>query len=293
MTRVLCCGMAVLDFVFEVDAMPDRAEKYRAKDARIIGGGGAANAAVAVSRLGGAAALAARLGADGIGDLITEELSREGVDLSHVARSTGARSSYSSILVDGAGERQIMNFRGEGLPDAIDLSDTKFDAALGDTRWVAGTQAVMARARTLGVPGVIDAEAPTRGAIPAQASHVAFSVQGLRDFTGEPDRDIGLLSAASELAEQWVCVTDGPEGVFFVQAGKIDCIPGFPVKVVDTLGAGDIWHGAFALCLGEGKDELEAARLANAAAALKCTGFGGRAATPTRAEVETFLEERK
>ena len=71
MPKVLVVGMAVVDFLFEVDSMPDSAEKYAASGASIIGGGGAANAACAIARLGGDAMLAARIGADMIGQLLS------------------------------------------------------------------------------------------------------------------------------------------------------------------------------------------------------------------------------
>jgi sulfofructose kinase len=64
------------------------------------------------------------------------------------------------------------------------------------------------------------------------------------------------------------------------------------VTVVDTLGAGDVFHGAFVLAVAEGRAVAEAARFANAAAALKCTRAGGRAGIPTRAEVEALLLAR-
>ena len=64
------------------------------------------------------------------------------------------------------------------------------------------------------------------------------------------------------------------------------------MTAVDTLGAGDVWHGAFALRLAEGADELTAIRFASAAAALKCTRPGGRMGAPSRAEVAAFLKER-
>ena len=74
MTQVFLAGMAVVDFVFSVDQLPDKAEKYRASDAHIVGGGCAANAAVAIARLGGEATLAACLGDDALGDLIISDL---------------------------------------------------------------------------------------------------------------------------------------------------------------------------------------------------------------------------
>ena len=68
-------------------------------------------------------------------------------------------------------------------------------------------------------------------------------------------------------------------------------LPAFPIKAVDTLGAGDVFHGAFTLALAEGMPEAAALRFASAAAAIKCTRFGGGAVSPTRAELAAFLGE--
>jgi len=291
MVKVVCCGMAVIDFMFMVDEMPQRAEKYRASETKIVGGGGAANAAVAVARLGGQGHLAGRLGDDQIADMIVQDLRAEGVNCDLLKRFENGRSSFSSVLVDRAGERQIVNFRGVGFGDEANWPVMEFDAALADTRWAEGAEELMDRARALGVPGVMDAEAPCRETIPESASHVAFSTQGLKDFASTDDLETGLLFASAKL-DAWVCVTDGANGIFVVKDGSVKNIPGFEVEVVDTLGAGDIWHAAFALRLGEGADEFGAVVFANAAAALKCRKFGGRAATPERAEVERFLREK-
>ena len=112
----------------------------------------------------------------------------------------------------------------------------------------------------------------------------------MRDLTGARDIEAGLAQAGREL-DGWVCVTDGAEGVLYLEHGELHRIPAFAVDAIDTLGAGDVWHGAFALRLTEGSGEAEAIRFANAVAAIKCTRFGGRDGTPTRAETERFLEE--
>lgn len=291
--RILVSGMAVIDFVFVVDEMPRRAEKYRAGDQATIGGGGGANAAVAVHRLGGSAVLAARLGDDPIGDMIAAGLREEGLDTTSIRRTKGARSALSSVLVDAEGERQIVNFRGQGLPDDagwIAQLPGPFAAALTDTRWQAGAQAVLKRAKNDGVPGVLDAEAPVHADLASLASHVAFSEQGLRSFTGIHEREQALAEANRTLPG-WVCVTCGAEGVFVMDGGKPTRISAPVVDVVDTLAAGDIWHGAFAIRLAEGANETAAVKFANAAAALKCTSLGGRAATPSRGECDRFLKE--
>jgi sulfofructose kinase len=298
MTIVLLAGVAVLDFVLSVDAMPRRAEKYRARDAAIIGGGCAANAAVAIARLGGTARLSARVGADPVGDMIVSELVAEGVDCSLVERFEGRRSSFSSVLVDAQGERQIVNFRDETLSFEAgwleDAMPASFDAALVDTRWPEGAAAVLKAAWRLSRPGVIDAEVPVAEAAEALtlASHVAFSAQGLREYTGLDDLQAGLRLAQRQ-ADAWVCYTDGANGVTFIDGNTMRHVPAFAVEAVDTLGAGDVWHGAFALALGEGRREEDAIVFANAVAAIKCTKFGGRAGIPNRAETEAFMRQRR
>ncbi len=294
MTTILVAGVAVTDFVFQVENMPDRPEKYRALDSSVIGGGCAASAAVAVARLGGTARLASRLGADRIGEITRADLEADGVDCSLVRSFAGARSSYASVFVDRSGERQIVSFRDPALPDSAHWLEKTitgdFDAALADTRWPEGALAVLSAARRLGKPGVVDAEAPVRQAIEGlkTASHIAFSAQGLRDYSGHGDLLLGLREAARETGA-WVCFTDGAEGVTWLENGKPKTIRPPQVDVVDTLGAGDAWHGAFTLALAEGAGEERAVVFANAVASIKCTRFGGRAGIPARGEVEDFL----
>lgn len=289
MTAILVVGVAVVDYVFYVDAFPETAEKHRARDARIVGGGCGANAAVAVARLGGAAHLSARLGADATAKMILSDLSAEGV-VTSLCDQTGARSSCSSILIDAEGERQIVNFRGAGLTEATDhfAGAPAVGAVLADTRWTKGAVAAMELAESRGVPGILDIEAGADPEVLGPASHAAFSLQGLADlFPGDPG---GALARVVTEHGVWACVTMGADGVLWRDASGEGHVPSPRVTVVDTLGAGDVWHGAFALCLSEGASEQEAMRFANAVAALKCTRPGGRAGTPTRAEVEDFLK---
>ena len=291
MTRLLVAGVAVADFVFMVGSMPDKPEKYRAHDAIVTGGGNAANAAVAICRQGGEALLAAHLGEDPVGTIILDGLLAEGVDTRFVQRASGAKSSFSSIYVDARGERQIMNFRGSGMTfEADHVKDVPpIDAVLADNRRPALTRHALALARERGVPGVVDAEDPISVDDIAAATHIAFSLQGLAALTGQTDPDHALRVASRHLPA-WLCVTDGSKGAYFLQDDVLVHSPAFPVDVVDTLGAGDVWHGVFALRLAEGDTEAQAVRYANAAAALKCRRAGGRNGTPGAAETAVFLK---
>lgn len=295
MSHVLVAGVAVLDFVFHMQEFPTRPEKYRAEGATISGGGNAANSAVAIARLGGTPHLAARLGDDEIADLIIKGLEKEQVETNLLKRFCEKRSSFSSIYIDGSGERQIMNFRDNSLTMNADwlaaALPEQICATLGDTRWPQGARVAMQAAKDRGVAGVIDAESPVNEAKEALglASHVAFSAQGAAEFTGESDFKLSALTA-DKLIPGTAIVTDGENGVFMVKNGEAQHFDAFPITPVDTLGAGDVWHGAFALALADGEIEEDAIQFASAAAALKCTRKGGRDGAPTREEITEFIK---
>lgn len=293
MTSVLTLGLAAVDFVFHVDGFPTNAEKYRARDAITVGGGCAANSAVAISKLGGEAVLVARVGDDHIASLVRAQLAAEGVSTDFVHRSPGGRSAFSSVLVNPAGERQIVNFRGQGLSQETNwlYQVPLVDSILVDTRWKAGAIVALETARDRGIPGVVDAEAPIDPTVLSVASHVAFSRQGLISLYPEQSLEMALGKVNTDVP-CWVCATDGANGVYYIDGSGIGHAPAAPVKATDTLGAGDVWHGAFALRLGEGATEMEAILFANAAATLKCMNSFGPAGYPDRKTTENFQAER-
>jgi sulfofructose kinase len=296
MASVLSIGISVLDYVFQVDSMPRHAEKYRSHAMATVGGGIAANAAVAVARQGGAASLITRLGDDALAKAILDEIAAEGVDVSLSRQFPGIRSQLSCILVDRAGERMIVSYADPAMPDATDwlpgALPANVDAVLGDTRWEAGAGHMVDLARRAAKPAVMDIDRkPADASLINRCSHAALSAQAAREMTGLTD----LMAALDRLRRQhavWLAITDGENGVWWTDGGDILHTPAFAVEVKDTLGAGDTWHGAFALGLAEGMAEADAVRYASAVAALKCTRFGGRSGIPDRAEAEAFLRER-
>jgi sulfofructose kinase len=292
---VFCLGIATLDYVYSVERVPHPGEKDRARDLVVTGGGCAGSGSAAIARLGGLAWLATRLGDDAVGDTIVAQLRQDGVDTSLSPRFPGLRSPISSILIDVEGERMVVSYTDPKTPLSPDwLPDTLpagADAVLVDTRWGEGSLAALKLARKAGVPGVIDGDRqPPHPEMVPTASHVAFSEKALSEISGGGEPRAALEALAGK-ADNWLAVTLGPRGVLFMEHGGIAHLPAFPVEVVDTLGAGDVWHGAFALALAEGQGERGAVRFASAVAAIKCTRFGGRAGTPTREEVERFLAE--
>ncbi len=299
MTTVTCVGLAVLDLVFSVDVRPDRGRKTFADSMTVIGGGPAANAAVAVTRLNGDARFIGRLGDDVVGDLIIDDFTTWGVDASGVRRIPSIPSPVSSIVVESDGERTIVNHSDFRLfaPDDVIVAEDLLgsDAVLGDLLWPTGAISAMLAARAAGIPGVLDfdvaPDGPIDGAITAP-SHIIFSTPALASVSDESDPGAGLR-AIRALTDSWIAVTLGPDGVLWLDdGGRVRSTPAFIVDAVDTLGAGDVFHGAFALGLAEKRPIEEAIRRASAVAALKCTRFGGRAGIPCADEVDEFLRNR-
>ncbi len=296
MTSVLCIGHAVQDFVFSIDTMPRAAEKYRASAFESIGGGPAATAAVAIARLGGAAKLAARTGDDAIADVLVAELEAYGVDCSLVRRFENHTSSLSAVIVDKDGERLIVNYLDYALDATAawlpQLLPDNIDAVLVDTRWPEGALHGLQLARRAGVPAILDADVPVPadGELLRAATHVAFSETGLSEFCGDAD-PASALRTVDASTDAWCCVTLGGEGTLYLSDGELCSVAAHKVQVRDTLGAGDAWHGAFALALAEGQTANDATTFASAAAALKVRNGGGRAGCPNRGDVEDLIQQ--
>lgn len=285
-------GCATMDYIFSMREIPHQPLKFRARDFRAVGGGNAATAAAAIARLGGRAHLIARLGDDLIGDAILRELDGYAVDSSLVHRFPGCASSLSSILIDGKGERMIVNYFDPKIshePDWLPRIPAGVGAVLADAHWLAGDLELFRRAAAAGIPTILDADQPNCEPELIRASTVAaFSAPGLEVATGVHGVTEGLRAAA-RMGSGVMLATDGGKGVFWVQDGELHHQAAYRVEAVDTLGAGDVFHGAFALALAEGQAMDAAIAFANAAAAIKVTRFGGRAGAPTRAEVEHLL----
>jgi sulfofructose kinase len=298
--RIICVGHAALDRIYRIEAFPPEPTKVRALEHVESGGGMAANAGVAVARLGGKAELWSRTGDDAAGSAIRAGLKAERVDVRYVQGFEGARSSTSAIIVDDKGERLIVGQRDAGMPSGtswLPLERIKeADAVLGDVRWLEGLRAVFGRARKEKVPTILDADLGARealGGILKLTDHAIFCAPALREFA-PGDSDAERLGHVLSLGPRHAGVTLGREGYRWRdREGDGGHVPAFGIVATDTTGAGDAFHGAFALMIAEGRSPADSARVAAAVAALKCTRLGSRAGLPTRAELDVFLATRQ
>lgn len=291
---VQCLGAATLDTVLRVPAIPPHG-KVLADACAVFGAGMASAAAASIARLGGRAGIWGRVGDDEAGARWLRDLAAEGVDVSGVRAVAGRRTAISTIIVDAAGERLIVPFYDPDMPrepDWLPLGRlAEAGALLVDTRWPDGAAAALDAARAAGVPAILDADVADPAVLrdlAGRADHVVCSEPGLRLL--EPSGELAALAARLPAAVV-VAVTLGAAGVRWIADGGAGFQPGFPVAAVDTLSAGDVFHGAYALAIAERRPVADAMRFAAAAAAIKVTRFGGRLGAPTRPEVEALLAQ--
>lgn len=299
MKPVICVGHAALDYVYRIEAFPPQPTKVRSLEHIESGGGMAANAAAAIARLGGKVELWSRTGGDSAGERIHKYLAAEGVDISNVRTFEHARSSTSAVIVDQRGERLIIGERDHAMPmdaDWLPLDRIPGAAAvLSDLRWVEGTRAAFTEARAHGVPTLLDADLGGGGLMAeflSLADYAIFSEPALEAFAPGLDERTQLERVLAT-GVQHAGVTRGARGYSWLsRTGEGGHQPAFAIEVMDTTGAGDAFHGAFTWALAAGYAPAECARIAAAAAALKCRRLGARAGLPTRSEVEEFLAAR-
>ncbi|MDN4987225.1 sugar kinase [Bradyrhizobium arachidis] len=299
--RIVCIGIPVRDLTFRVDSVPERGSKANATHLAEICGGNALNAAIAMARLGGRIAFAGPMGdaRETSSGFILDQMAAEGIETAHIVRLPGAATPVSAIIIDATGERTLTIYRDPALW-TVKLSDADelladCQAVLVESRCGAFCIDLCAEARRRGIPvivGVDRAMALTDGLLTA-ASHLLFSSEQVQETTGIADEGEALKRLAG-LTPAFLAATRGPRGTIWLsEVGALEETPAFPVEAVDTLGAGDVFHGAFTLRLAEGGGVREALRFGAAAAALKCTRHGGGPAAPQRIEVEGFLRDRR
>jgi sugar/nucleoside kinase (ribokinase family) len=283
--QVLGFGAMSVDDIIYVDR-PLSAGKGRVIDRIADHGGNVATALVAVAKLGGRAGFIGWLSDQPLDDPSARELERHGVDISFAPRRPDARPIRSVITVGSDGERFIAY--DDGAPHGT--SESLADKILAQAQvlvidgYATPAHSIVARARKLGLAVVADIEwtigLPTDKLI-SLSDHLVLPLAFGQSYTGED-------SAAAILRKLWsddrsaVVLTRGDQGAYIRQ--KRDAVlwhvPAYKVRAVDTTGAGDCFHGAYAFALTEGKPPLACALYATAAAAISVTGQGGRKALP-------------
>lgn len=286
---VLCIGHASYDLVFSVGHHPAEDEKIFADAFLACGGGPAANAAVMVAHLGFTAFFAGYLGHDLYGEKHYQELIEQGVDTRLIVRGLSP-TPLSAVLVKPDGKRALINYKGQtqALPaEALDFSTIQPKAVLFDGHEPHVSLALAQRARQDGIPSVLDAGSVHEGTL-ALMGLVDYLVCSEKFACQLHEDEEEALRRLAQIAPT-VVITLGERGLIWQRGLERGALPAFPVKAIDSTGAGDAFHGAFAAAVAAGMNWPAVLRYASAAGALCCTKTGARQGLPSREEHSALL----
>jgi sulfofructose kinase len=288
---VLCVGHASYDLILSVSRHPGADEKIVADSLLSCGGGPAANAAVCVSRLGLTSAFAGYLGCDLYGDKHFQELADYGVNTQLIIRGASP-TPLSTILVKPDGKRCLINYKGDTqalAADALNIARLPAKVVLFDGHEPLISLALADQVRQVGIPTVLDAGSVHEGtlALMGRVDYLVCSEKFAGQYAG--DERIAL-SRLAELAPV-VVITLGERGLIWQRGDEQGALPAYPVTAIDTTGAGDAFHGAFAAALAVDMEWRMLLQYASAAGALCCTQVGARLGLPTKEEHELLFNQ--
>ncbi len=294
--RIAGAGIACLDHIVTAPQVP-WGDTALVTSYSVQGGGLVATALVACARLGAECELFSLLGDDAVADQIIAELVAEGVGIRGTLRVEGGASPFSFIHVDSSsGERTIFHRSGAGL---------NASASRVDLQRVAGSQALIVddiypdlafaaaeTARAHGIPVVADLIPSPESSDLLRHVDVLIAPRHFARQIGCEDNLDAALDAIHKLGPSTAVITLGAEGWVYSGPDGRGRGEAFRIEVVDTTGAGDTFHGAFAYGLAVGWDTRRCCEFASAVAAIKCTKLGGRTGLPSLPEAIEFLKAR-
>ena len=312
--EVTSIGTLAVDYYAILEKIPELDQKIMAESYEEHPGGVAGNVITQVARLGISTGWIGKIGDDSSGDILVEQFLKDGIDFSHTERISGKKSMFTWILIDNQGKRTITMF-----PNI--LSDfTGEDIRQKHTNYIKNSRVLLTEACVLPLEPVITAMEIARNAgvttifdLDVKPSDIEIMKMGSRDdlerILSLTDILIPCKVAAAELLGtdeigdnitdllrydiQTVAVTLGKKGCIAIDRNKpLIRIPEFPVKVVDTTGAGDAFHGGFVYGVLQKWPLKRIASFANACGALCCRKVGARSSA-TLAEVEKFININK
>ena len=299
MVDVVGLGSPVMDLVINVPQVPRGNGSVRANEIFHQGGGNCASAMAASARLGAKTGMLAKVGGDSTGDFVIKDLEFNGVDTSRILRGPPDTSSPYCLSVSEVdlGTRFFVGRR--STVASLNPDELAYDYIAGakvlhldNGSPISITAAKYAREK--GVTVSIDAGGytPDRVAIiPHIDIYIASEMFYNGMFKGNEDDLEGNCRKLHEMGPSVVWITRGPLGCCGIADGKFYNIPTFDTPVIDTTGAGDVFHGAYIAAMLEGLSHPECARYSNAVSSIKCMYVGGRTGIPNRETLRRFMED--
>ena len=300
--QLVVLGSINADHILNLEAFPAPGETVTGSQYQVAFGGKGANQAVAAGRSGADIAFIACVGEDDIGERIRQQLSRN-IDVAPVSAVAGESTGVALIFVNGEGENVIGIHAGANAaltPERVNEQREKIANARALLMQLESpVESVIAAARIAheNQTTVILNPAPARALsdeLLALVDIITPNETEAEKLTGVKVVDDDSAAQAARVLHQkgieTVIITLGSRGVWLSVNGEGQRVPGFRVKAVDTIAAGDTFNGALMTALLEGTPMLEAIRFAHAAAAIAVTRPGAQPSVPWRDEIDAFLQ---
>lgn len=294
-------GACVADMLYTVPNFPKEDTKLRATESMMAGGGPTATGLVAASKLGCKSAYLGVLSTDASGAFLMEDFVRYGVDTKGIVTYDSSYRSFSSCIWLNAqtGSRTCVFDKGnlpayeltekacEILKEAsiLMVDGNELSAAIAGADYIhqyGGKVLYDAGGRYPGVENLLP-----------KADVLIPSAEFALGHTGAQTIEEAAVKLYEAYHPEIVVITDGKNGGILYQGEEVRHYPAFPVKVADSNGAGDVFHGAFAAAMQKGFSYMECCVFSSMVSALKCTGVGARKSIPDYETVMTELEKRR
>ncbi len=278
-----------MDLVVTSNKRPSAGETVLGESFKTVPGGKGANQAVASARLGADVYMIGRIGDDAYGQDIMSNLQAQGVRTTYMKPVTEmesgtahiilAEGDNSIVVVKGANNEVTPHYVKDALSSLEDIGIVLIQQEIPEET----VEAVCAICNEKGIPVILN---------PAPARKVSQQILDQAAYITPNEHEAALMFDGLTIAEALrqypnkLLITEGKNGVRYFDGSKEVLVPGYPVKAVDTTGAGDTFNGALAVALTEGKSLYDALAFANLAASISVTKFGAQGGMPAREELE-------
>ncbi|MGF6191629.1 ribokinase [Serratia sp. 2723] len=303
--KLVVLGSINADHILNINQFPQPGETVIGQQYKVAFGGKGANQAVAAGRSGADIAFIACVGADDIGERIRQQLATDRIDTQPIEAIAGSTTGVALIFVNAEGENVIGIDAGANAavtPDYLNRYRQRIidaDALLMQLESPLETVIAAAKLAKQHQTQVILNPAPAcelPDELLAMIDMITPNETEAQRLTGiAVNNDADAERAANILHDKGigcVIITLGSRGVWLSENGKGKLVPGFKVKAVDTIAAGDTFNGALVTALLEGKVMSDAVRFAHAAAAIAVTRPGAQPSVPWREEIDAFLQQQ-
>jgi len=304
--KLVVLGSINADHILNIEQFPRPGETVIGKQYKVAFGGKGANQAVAAGRSGADIAFIACVGADDIGERVRQQLASDRIDTQPIEAIADSTTGVALIFVNAEGENVIGIDAGANAavtPDYLARYQQKVidaDALLMQLESPLETVIAAASLAKQHQTQVILNPAPARELpddLLATIDMITPNETEAQRLTGiAVNDDNDAARAAQALHDKGIAtviITLGSRGVWLSENGNGKLVPGFKVKAVDTIAAGDTFNGALVTALLEGKTMADAVRFAHAAAAIAVTRPGAQPSVPWREDIDAFLQQQE